>query len=216
VIGPLPGAGDGHEGGAKAIAFVGQDRLIVAVESVGLVLFDRREKGTQVLVPGQQCIHALSRGRDFGFGHAARNELVRFTLDGVAPLAMPAHGASGEAAALDPTESLVATADRDGIVRVGPISVREPHLLLGHEGRAFDVVFSPDGGSLASFGQDGTLRLWTTPDPERTPFQSLPHDELLATLRRLTNLRAVADSASSSGWKLAYDPFPGWAKAPEW
>jgi hypothetical protein len=41
-------------------------------------------------------------------------------------------------------------------------------------------------------------------------------DELLAKLRRLTNLRAVADPDSSSGYTVEPGPFPGWAEVPKW
>jgi hypothetical protein len=39
---------------------------------------------------------------------------------------------------------------------------------------------------------------------------------LLAKLRSLTNLRVVADSASTTGDKPEPGPFPGWANAPVW
>jgi hypothetical protein len=39
---------------------------------------------------------------------------------------------------------------------------------------------------------------------------------LLAKLRSLTNLRAVRDPSSDTGWKVEVGPFPGWAEVPEW
>ncbi len=44
----------------------------------------------------------------------------------------------------------------------------------------------------------------------------LPHDELIAKLRSLTNLRAVRDPDSDTGWTIEIGPFPGWATVPEW
>ena len=38
----------------------------------------------------------------------------------------------------------------------------------------------------------------------------------LAALRALTNLRAVRDPGSDTGWKIEIGPFPGWAKVPTW
>jgi WD40 repeat protein len=78
------------------------------------------------------------------------------------------------------------------------------------------VAASPDGRWIASLGEDHTLRLWPMPDLTKPPLQSLPHDELVAQLRSLTNLRAVRDEASSTAWSIALDPFPGWRDVPTW
>ena len=48
------------------------------------------------------------------------------------------------------------------------------------------------------------------------PLHTLPHDELLAKLKTLTNLRVVRDEESPTGWTLTHDPFPGWATVPTW
>ena len=40
---------------------------------------------------------------------------------------------------------------------------------------------------------DGSVRLWPVPDLSRRPLHTLPYDELMARLKALTNLRAVAD-----------------------
>ena len=92
----------------------------------------------------------------------------------------------------------------------------EPHLLIGHEGPVTKVAISPDLKWIASSGQDETLRLWPMPDLDKPPLHTLPHDELLAKLDTLTNLRAVPDPESSPGWSLEVGPFPGWAEVPEW
>jgi hypothetical protein len=39
--------------------------------------------------------------------------------------------------------------------------------------------------------------------------------ERLAKLRSLTNLRAVRDPASDTGWRVEIGPFPGWGTVPE-
>jgi hypothetical protein len=69
---------------------------------------------------------------------------------------------------------------------------------------------------LASAGDDRGVRLWPVPDVSRTPFHRKPHAGLLAALRTHTNLRAIADAKAPGGYKLQPDPFPGWAKPPEW
>ena len=118
--------------------------------------------------------------------------------------------------ALDPTGSLVVTGDKDGVIRVGPVSGEEPHLLLGHQGAVHWLKVSPKGDWIASGGGDHTVRLWPMPDIDKPPFHTLPYDELLSRLKKLTNLRAVTDEESPTGYRISIDPFPGWEKVPEW
>jgi len=108
------------------------------------------------------------------------------------------------------------TGDRNGLVRVGPLTGEEPHLLFGHTRPVMSVAVSPDGRWIASGSDDGTIRLWPMPDLSKPPLHTLPHDELVAKLRSLTNLRAVRDPASDTGWKIEVGPFPGWAVVPVW
>jgi len=118
--------------------------------------------------------------------------------------------------AIDPSDRWMATGDNLGVLRVGPVSGEEPHLLIGHEGAIRRVEISPDGLTIASAGDDGTIRVWPTPDLSKPPLHTLPHDELIAKLHTLTNLRIVEDPESSTGWKIDYAPFPGWAEVPTW
>ena len=63
---------------------------------------------------------------------------------------------------------------------------------------------------------DTTVRLWPIPDLSTPPLHTLPHDELIAKLKTLTNLRVVRDEESPTGWKLTVGPFPGWETVPTW
>jgi WD40 repeat protein len=118
--------------------------------------------------------------------------------------------------ALSRDGTIRASGMREGRIRVGRTDESEPHLLLGHEGAVDGIAISPDLRWIASSGQDKTLRLWPMPDLSKPPLHTLPHDELIARLKTLTNLRVVRDEKSATGWKLEVGPFPGWAEVPEW
>jgi WD40 repeat protein len=125
------------------------------------------------------------------------------------------HGRDLYYGAIDPSGRIIATGDTHGVVRVGPVTGEEPHLLLGHEGTVYGVAISPDGRWIASAGDD-VLHLWPMPDVTKPPLHTLPHAELIAKLEALTNLRVVRDPASSTGWKMDLGPFPGWQDVPTW
>jgi WD40 repeat protein len=126
------------------------------------------------------------------------------------------HGNRITAFTLGPSSTVLVTGDNNGVVRVGPLTGEVPHLLFGHTGKVTSVAVSPDGRTIASGSDDGTIRLWPMPDMTKPPLHTLPHDELVATLRALTNLRAAHDPSSDTGWKVEIGPFPGWAKVPTW
>jgi WD40 repeat protein/DNA-binding winged helix-turn-helix (wHTH) protein len=223
VLGPLPGAGDGPAGATISVRFLDPDRLLAGMRPAGLVLFDLRDSTAKILASKPvDSIAGVSRRQDFGMGveitsrSPRRGELVRFALEGQAPKVLASHGGSVQCAALDPTDTWVATGSFDGIVRIGSAAGDEPYYFFGHEGTINDVAFSPDGKWLASGGKDKTVRLWPVPDGSKPPFHTLPYEELLDRIRGLTNLRVVADDASDTGYRVEAGTFPGWAKLPEW
>jgi len=228
VLGPLPGTQEGW-GVIQPVHFVGPDHILAGVWGTGIVSLDLKTGAASVLASwpaaGVYFNHAFTGGVGVTTTHPdatltdpAFLEPIRFRLDGTAPEALRSRGPGSlfVSAAFDPSDRLLATTSEDGIIRVGPESGAEPHLLFGHTGRVLSIVFSPDGRLLASGGADGTIRLWSVPDVSKPPLHTLPLAELLAKLRTHTNLRAVPDPASPTGYKLEVGPFPGWAKPPEW
>jgi WD40 repeat protein len=143
------------------------------------------------------------------------DELLLLDLVEGTRLPMTAHGAELRSLALDSSGRIIATGGQDGVVRVGPATGEPPHLLFGHQHPVFSVAISPDGRWVASEANDG-IRLWPMPDLDEPPMHTLPHDQLLARLDDLTNLRAAKDQGSATGWKLEAGPFPGWQDQPTW
>jgi WD40 repeat protein len=135
-------------------------------------------------------------------------------LESAASRDISSHGSRVHIFDLDPTGATLVTGSNDGLVRAGPLTGEEPHLLYGHTRRVTGVAVSPDRKWIASAGDDDTIRLW--PVPEGPPLHTLPHDVLLAKLRALTNLRVVPAPASATGYRIQADPFPGWATVPTW
>ncbi len=129
---------------------------------------------------------------------------------------LTSHGTSVAMAIFDSSGDVVVSVDHQGIVRAGPATGDEPHLLLGHKGEVDSVAVSPDGRWIATGAGDKLISLWPMPDLSKPPLHTWPRGELLAKLRSLTNLRAVEDPDSPTGWKLEVGPFPGWEKVPSW
>ena len=114
--------------------------------------------------------------------------------------------------AWDPSGTRIVTGSREGIVRVGPVTGEEPHLLIGHQGPIWGVRVDPTGRLVASTSEDGTVRIW--PMPEGRPLHTLPRDAFLEKLRSLTNVRIVPDASASTGYRTTFLPFQGWDRNP--
>ena len=223
----LEGAGDGYASSAYSLEFLDDGRLLMGGPG-GLRLWDLAS-GT-----AERWLWGEGRFAVADVDHAGRTivalvgelsanrlslldpELLVLGLDGRVLRRIVSHGnALTATVAVDAGGRLVVTGDASGIVRVGPLSGGEPHLLLGHAGPVNRVAISPDGRWIAS--ASGTeIRLWPTPDLSKPPLHTLPYDELMAKLRALTNLQLIEDPAAPTGYKLEIGPFPGWKEAPEW
>lgn len=62
--------------------------------------------------------------------------------------------------AYSPNGKLIATASRDGTIKLWLANGRLINTIKTAQGWVTDVIFSPDGKTLASSGQDGTIKLW--------------------------------------------------------
>jgi len=214
VLGPLPGAGDGFSGGASGLAFVGDERVVVGGAG-GLAIFDLRGGGSRILTDKNQVDVAASRDGRLLVSVEDEKAVVLWSPEGT-PSRTFADRGQPYSVALDSTNTVVVSGGVDGAVRVGLISGEEPHLLLGHTGLVRSVAVSPDGKWIASGGEDGTVRLWPMPDLHRPPLHTLPHGALMERLRAWTNLRAVPDGNSATGWRTKAGQFHGWETPPRW
>jgi len=151
----------------------------------------------------------------FEEGQVLASEFLFFDLVEGTYRTIDGRGEKPSAVAFDASGQILLSGDSEGTVYVGPAAGGQPHLLLGHDSEIVAVDLSPDGRWIAS-ASAGEIRVWPMPDLDKTPFHTLPHDELLAKLHSFTNVQAVEDLESSTGWKLGVGPFPGWQEVPEW
>jgi WD40 repeat protein len=220
---PSPENQGGLPGGVISLDFL-DERTLLTMGSGGLRRWDLAT-GTHELVvegDGKTCMQPMRASRAAGtaivwaYGSDLGAAFRRIDLATGSIRPIDGFGDDVESADLDPTGRVVATGSVDGSIRVSRLDGGEPHLLMGHTGNVYNLAISPDLRWVASAGEDGTLRLWPMPDLSKPPLHTLPHDELLATLRSLTNLRAVRDPASDTGWTIELGPFPGWRTVPTW
>jgi WD40 repeat protein len=201
---------------AAGIGANGLSRLVLPSEATGTVssetLYAAGASGFDLSADGRHLLVWASRTPRT----ERKEELLVLELANRTSRRIETHGQRIYSGAYGPSGRVIVTGDTEGVVRVGPATGEEPHLLLGgHEGVVWSVAVSPDGRWIASVG-DEAIRLWPMPDVSKPPLHTLPHAELMAKLNALTNLRVVRDPTSATGWKLDVGPFPGWETVPTW
>jgi WD40 repeat protein len=213
--------------GVTQMAFVDEDTLLTGGDG-GLRRWNLTTGSHELVAssaPGYQLQASFSADRRFALTTERRlaqfadcrearlHDLARATSRSVTEFG--ACGTWRGQARLDASGAIAVVGSGDGTVRVGKLDSK-PHLLLGHRGVVNSVAMSPDLGWAATAGEDSTLRLWPLPDLAKAPLHALPHRELTAKLRSLTNIRVVEDAAAGEGVRLELGPFPGWRTLPEW
>jgi len=232
VLGPAEGAVEGYEGGYSGLHFTPDGtRILTSADSLRLwnladdtaELLDGGVTGPSALSPdGRRVVYSRRVDPVSFFGATAvagseyQTELVVLDLE-TRESRVVGSQLNNVTFDRDGTRFVASGADSDqrGEIAVGSLEGgAEPHLLLGHESGVRSLAVSPDGRWIASTSADGTVRLW--PMPEGRPLHSLPHDELIAKLHTLTNLRVVEDEEASGGYAMTVGPFPGWEDLPTW
>jgi WD40 repeat protein len=175
------------------------------IHAAGFAGFDLSRDGRLMLVSATRQPRASDPREDLLLLDLAAGTTKRIT----------SHGTELLGGVLSPSARAIVTGGHDGILRVGPVTGGEPHLLFGHKGPIRTVVISPDERWIASSSSE-SISIWPMPDVTQPPLHTLPHEELLAKLDALTNLRVVRDPSSPTGWREEIGPFPGWKDVPTW
>jgi WD40 repeat protein len=223
---PLPGSTPrpptGFEGAINSIAFLDDSTLYTAGD--GGIRRWNLETGAHVLVKdsgrGAATTMTMSDDRRVAFTRRWSVEpqcppLERLDVVTGVSTPLPRFGDCPELPQV--AGPLLASASAEGIlvVRASRVSEREAHLFPGKFAGA-RLAISTDLKWVAAGPEDKTLRLWPMPDLDQPPLHTLPREELLAKLKSLTNLRAVRDAKSATGWSIELGPFPGWRNIPAW
>lgn len=137
----------------------------------------------------------------------ATSELLIFQRTDRKSSIITSHGNRVFSVAFSQDGTKIITGDIDGIVRVGSIKGDIPYFLLGHKGLVSDIVVHPSGSWIATSADDA-VRFWLM--PKGNALNSLAHDDFLKHLRTLSNVRAVQDQRSPTGYRIEYPPFSGW------
>jgi WD40 repeat protein len=193
-------------------------RLVIPEDPGGKVtaerLFTAKGRTRIALGPDGRTLLVLA-AQDPNYRMVEFEKLVILDLETGVSREVTTHGRRLSTAVLDPTGTLIISGDHEGVVRVGPISGEEPHLLLGANLMVESLAVSPDGRWVAAAASE-EISLWPMPDLAKDPLHTQPLPQLLATLNSFTNQRVVADPSSATGWKLDLAPFPGWKDVPGW
>ncbi len=198
--------------------FAGDGRLITSSPQGGVLAWDVETGEREILVGDKVVPFAVSatglRLLAVPFEERARHSQLEdspvfFDLDAGVSWELTSHGRRVRAMTLNAEGTIVVTGNADGVIRVGPVTAEEPHLLIGHESEVFEVAIDPLGRWIASCSLDKTVRLWPMPDLSKPPLHTLPREELIAKLKTLTNLRVVRDPESATGWTAHPRSLPG-------
>jgi WD40 repeat protein/DNA-binding SARP family transcriptional activator len=176
------------------IAFAGLIVALAAITAVAIVaLYQRREAGYQRDIAASRELAARAASfldADPGLSLAlalqalerrdteqAENVLRQATLASRAVSAWPAH--DGAVHAVEPSGDgrRVATAGRDGAVRIWDLQRGRPvWSVQAHEGWALGVSLSADGGRVATAGDDGVVAIWDVRTKRRRVLARLAPD----------------------------------------
>lgn len=162
----------GHPHRLNDVVFSTDDRFVAAASGGdGVYLWDLAEDPIpyQVVAEGTDILSVeLSDDGHRLFAGTDRGEILRFRLSGLTAEPLdPLPGHESGVPALDHSADLLASASRDGTLRLWPLNgdVTEPVVLPDQGSWIWTVALVPQGGRVLSGDAAGELRLfWTRPE----------------------------------------------------
>ncbi|BAZ14265.1 WD-40 repeat-containing protein [Calothrix sp. NIES-4071] len=109
------------------------------------------------------------------------------------------HLADVNSVVFSPNGSLIASASRDGMVRLWQANGKKIRVLKGHSKRVNSVAFSPSGTMLVSGSSDKTVKLWTI---DGKLLRTLTHDAVVNSVAFSPDGKTIASGGADDIVKL--------------
>jgi len=158
-----------HEAALKREEEARRSAFALALNRASTLAERDPERAARLLDSKQNCPTWL---RDFTWRHL--HAVCR-----VQESSLPGHERALSQVAWSPDGSLLATASRDGTVRIWSSQPRrEIAVLRGHSDYVWSVAFAPDGRTLVTSGIDHQARFWEIPPGLPQPLEGVPAPSL--------------------------------------
>jgi WD40 repeat protein len=106
------------------------------------------------------------------------------------------HKNSVSSVAFSPDGKMLASADRDGTVKLWDMSTRQELATLQHKNSVYSVAFSSDGKMLASADRDKTVKLWDI--STRQELATLHHKDFVYSIAFSPDGKTLASATSNA------------------
>jgi WD40 repeat protein/tRNA A-37 threonylcarbamoyl transferase component Bud32 len=123
--------------------------------------------------------------------------------------ALPAHTGPVTATVYSPDGKTIATAGKDGIVKLWDVGQDKPRLSVdAHKDGVRCIAFAPDGRALATAGFDGAIRTWDAEGKKQRELTGHKGQIAVLLLAPDGSLLAAGESGSVFSWDAGHDKEP--------